>query len=99
MFALKKFLTLPRSTGMALFLLMSLTSCANLPVPDDSLLADCHITYLGGEKGTASSQDKVVKLAQDRRLDTVLCNKDKAALRAWKAEVCGTGKRRCTGDK
>lgn len=83
----------------ALFLLMSLTSCANLPVPSDDLLKDCHITYLGGERGTNSSQDKVVKLAQDRRMDTVLCNKDKAALRAWKEEVCGTGKRRCTGDR
>ena len=84
---------------MAVCLLMLLTSCANLPVPDDSLLKDCSITYLGGAKGSESSQAKVVKLAQDRRLDTVLCNKDKAALRAWKAEVCGTGKRRCTGDK
>lgn len=84
---------------MALFLLTLLTSCANLPVPSDDLLKDCSITYLGGAKGTTSSQDKVVKLAQDRRMDTVLCNKDKAALRAWKAEVCGTGKSRCTGDK
>ncbi len=84
---------------MALFLLMSLTSCASLPVPSDDLLKDCSITYLGGFKGTTSSQEKVVKLAQDRRLDTVLCNKDKAALRAWKAEVCGTGKRRCVQDK
>lgn len=83
---------------MELFLLMSLTSCANLPVPDDSLLKDCPITYLGGAKGSDSSQAKVVQLAQDRRMDTVRCNVDKAALRAWKAEVCGTGKRRCTAD-
>lgn len=84
---------------MASCLLMLLTSCANLPVPDDSLLADCPITYLGGKAGTESSQAKIVQLAQDRRLDTVRCNKDKAALRAWKEEVCGTGKRRCTGDR
>jgi hypothetical protein len=84
---------------MALCLLMLLTSCANLPVPDDSLLKDCSISYLGGERGSTSSQDKIVKLAQDRRMDTVLCNKDKAALRAWKEEVCGVGKRRCTGDR
>lgn len=84
---------------MASFLLMSLTSCANLPVPDDSLLKDCKITYLTGERGTSSTQAKITQLAQDRALDTKLCNVDKAALRAWKAEVCGTGKRRCTGDK
>lgn len=84
---------------MALFLLMLLTSCANLPVPSDDLLQDCAITYLGGERGTQSSQAKVVELAQSRRMDTVLCNKDKAALRAWKSEVCGAGKRRCTGDR
>lgn len=84
---------------MASFLLMSLTSCVSLPVPSDDLLKDCTITYLGGAKGTESSQQKVVHLAQARRLDTVLCNKDKAALRAWKKEVCGVGKRRCTGDK
>jgi hypothetical protein len=98
-YAPKKFLTLLRSTATALFLLTLLTSCASLPVPSDDLLKDCSITYLGGAKGSASSQDKIVKLAQDRRLDTVFCNKDKAALRAWKEEVCGTGKRRCTGDR
>lgn len=85
-------------TVIAPFLLMWPTSCASLPVPDDSLLQDCKITYLSGERGTETTGDKVVKLAQDRRLDTVLCNKDKAALRAWKKEVCGLGKRRCRGD-
>lgn len=76
-------------------LLMLLTSCATIPVPDDNLLADCKITYLDGAKGSNTTQAKVVKLAQDRRMDTVLCNVDKQALRAWKQEVCSGVKVRC----
>jgi len=81
---------------MALFLLMSLTSCVTMAVPDDSLLADCKITYLGGAKGTPTTQRAIVKLAQDRRMDTVLCNTDKKALREWKRELCSGLKTRCT---
>lgn len=84
---------------MLLFLLTLLTSCASLPVPDDSLLKDCAITYLGGERGTSSTQAKIIQLAQDREMDIKLCNVDKAALRAWKAEVCGSFKRRCRQDR
>lgn len=80
---------------MALCLPMSLTSCASLPTPSDDLLKDCHITYLGGKRGTESKDEEVIALAQARRLDTVLCNKDKAALRAWKKEVCGVAGHRC----
>lgn len=74
---------------------MLLTSCATIPVPDDNLLQDCKITYLDGAKGTATTQAKVVKLAQDRRMDTVLCNVDKEALRVWKKEVCSGARVKC----
>lgn len=73
-------------------LLMLLTSCATLVVPSKDLTKDCTITYLGGKRGTTSTNEKVAQLARAREGDVRLCNVDKAALRAFYKEQC-KGKR------
>lgn len=76
-------------------LIASATACKTIAVPPDDYLQDCRISYLGGSRGSASSMDRIVKLAEARGNDTRLCNVDKAALRAWKADVCKGGSVRC----
>ena len=77
---------------MSLCLMMSLTSCVSVPVPNPDYLKDCGITYL--PTGPATNGDVVI-LAREREYDVKLCNLDKAALRAWFESQCSTVGKRC----
>lgn len=80
---------------MALCLAMLLTSCVSVPTPNPKYLEDCHITYLDGELGTTSTNEKVIWVANGREIDLRMCNVDKAALRAWYEAQCRGPFKRC----
>lgn len=76
----RKPLRLTLSGLTALCLMMLLTSCVTIPVPDEQYLKDCEVTYLTEE---APVEADLLRLAMAREQDVMLCNLDKRALRAW----------------
>ena len=81
---------------MLLCLSLLLSSCATrIAKPSDDLLQDCRITYL--KKGPATGRD-VIRLAEDRKYDTMKCNADKAALRAYYEQLCKGYRNQCSDE-
>lgn len=67
-----------RSGALCLFLLLLLTSCATIRVPD--FFGPCSITYLEAKEPTLAD---IVLVAQAREYDVRACEADKRALEAF----------------
>ena len=78
-----------RSGLLPLFLLLSVTACSTAPArPPEALLRECSVADVQA-RHALETNGEILAYVGDLKAALRACNADKAALRAWDADVQG----------